>query len=223
MTIAPCIYPKCSDTDGNPILTTLTICDPSRHHYRRNLDRIVLDYIEIATTMPTPITTDINHTRGPQGTPGHPRAWASDTLRHIAEILDGAETSLRDHRHDTPPAPPGTIREARLVNRAWTYLTHHFDDLCTYPGAQATATEVYDTHNHIRRALGHTTITTRLPTACPWCELTTLVRTIDRAANDTISCDNCHHTITDDLYTWFARRELDHLIDTADTPNTATV
>lgn len=218
--IRPCVYPGCSDQDGNPRLTTTAICGPSRRHYARQLDDLVLDYVLIATTMPQPIVTDVSGVRAKRGTPGHPRAWASDTLRQIAEILDGAEDSLRDVVGDTPPAPPGTARESRIVARASQYLRTHFDALCTFPGARDVAAEITDTHRHIRSALGMNRIWYRLPTPCPWCESITLVRTLDRNTTDSISCDGCGKSFTEENFQWYARHLLDRIIDEADTPTT---
>lgn len=223
MTIAPCVYPNCRDHEGNPRLTAITICDYSRTHYRRRLTELVDDFITIATTLPQPIVADINARRGKEGTPGHPRAWASDTLRTVAGTLDGIEDGLRDHLGHTPPAPPGTVREAHVVARAFTYLTAQFDDLCTYPGAEDAAIEVEELTKQIHTALGRNKVVRRLPTPCPECNLATLVRSIDRNLVDSITCDNCGRTINEDHYGLYARMVLDDLIDLADTPTTATV
>lgn len=223
MTIHPCVYPNCRDHEGNPRLTTQTICDYSRNTYRRRLTELADDFITIATTMPQPISSDINTRRGKQGTPGHPRAWASDMLRTIAGTLDGIEDGLRDHLGHTPPAPLGTVREAHIVARAYTYLTAQFEQLCTYPGAEASASSVADLAGQIHRALGRNKEVRRLPTPCPECGLTTLVRTIDRNLVDSITCDNCGRTINEDHYGLYARMVLDDLIALADTPDTATV
>ena len=213
--IRPCAYPACQDHTGNPRLTDQTICTSCRRRYRRLLDDIVLDYVHLATTMPQPtIPEDQTNIRTPKTSFGHPREWASDQLRKIMNTLDGAEDGLRDHQHHTPPAPPGTAREAFIVNRSWTYLTAHFDALCTYPGAEATADNIHEIHSTIRRNLGLGQIHKRLPTPCPDCGLITLTRTLDRATTDQITCDNCHRIIREDHYGLYARMVLDTLLDT---------
>ncbi len=223
MTVRPCIHPGCHDTDGNPRLTDQTICDPCRHHYRATLRRLVLDYINIRTTWPTPARRETTRRTRP-GTSGHPREWASDTLADIAGTLDGIEDGLRDHLTDTPAGAPRVAAEARIVARAYKYLDRHFEALCGYPGAAASVVEITDLHRRIANQLGQNRLHTRLPTPCPTCLHITLVRTIDRNRTDSISCDNCAREIPEDHYGLYARILLDELIAQADddTPDQAT-
>ena len=216
---APCIYPGCRDHNGDPRLTRNTICEPSRRHYRTLLDRLVLDYLELRTSYPKPAPLgEPVRTRRGADTPGHPGQWASDKAREIADALDGASEGLREHLGHLPP-PPRTNAESRVVNGAYRTLVDRFDDLCTYPGAQATATELYDLHGQIRRLLGHNRIRWHLPTPCPDCDLITLVRTVD-IRQDSIECDNCARTIDEQHYGLYARVLLDEILDNHDTPTT---
>lgn len=223
MTVRPCIYPGCRDTDGNPRLTDTTICAPSRVHYRHQLHYLATDYVTIRTTWPTPASDQNTTRRTRPSSSSHPREWASDTLTEIVGVLDATEDAIRDHLGHTPAGPPRTSSEAHIVARAYRYLNDHFNTLCTYPGAEASAVEITDLHRRIRSQLGETRLYTRLPTPCPSCLLTTLVRTLDRDRKDTISCDNCGRQIAEEHYGLYARVLLDELIDQADdTPDEAT-
>ena len=187
--ISPCRYPGCRATDGQPELTRDVICQRSRGHYRWVLDDLAGYYVTIRSTMPSPVavgTTVV--TKNSARSYGHPREWASDTLRAIADTFNGWEDAVRDYRNDGA-APPALVSEPLRVEHGLRYLGNWFDTLCTFPGAGDAALEFHELRRGIRSAMGHTRRLTRLPAPCPECDLLLLVR-IGEDLDDYIECRN---------------------------------
>jgi len=204
MTVAPCTMPRCGGPRGDPELTALGICDPCRRRYRRLLDDLVLDWATLHHTLPAPAAA-----RGPRvrtGRPeyGHPRQWASDLARAIADALDWTSDALRDHLHLTPPPPP-VHDEGRRVAHAWRTLTTSLDALCTFPGAAAAAWELDDLHGQARRGLGLTRARTALPVPCPACGTVPVFREVHPDGADDVTCDACGTRTSDTGYAWWTR------------------
>ena len=215
--VAPCVYPQCRDLAGDPRLTRDTICESCRRRYRRLLDWVVLDWVEVAATMPAPLS-GARAVRAARREFGHPAEWASDTAADVADHLNWAEDGLRDHLGHDPAVHPRHA-EARRVALAHHYLTSWFAELCTYPAAADTAVELCDVHGRVRGALGHTRPVWLLPTPCPQCDLLTLTRSVDRASGDRIDCGNCGNVIEGRHYGLYTRMVLAEMIgaDEADT------
>jgi hypothetical protein len=217
--IAPCCYPGCRDEHGDPRLTRDTICEPSRKHYRKILDRHLLHWVLIRTTMPAP--TVLRGTeklmRVQTREYGHPREWASDTARAIADHLADAHASLAAALgHDGPPWQGHN--ETRRVQVSYLYLTNWFERLCTHPGAAASAVALYELDRDVRRGLGKTDPRRFLPVPCPNpdCKLLGLVREISRDdGKDEVNCHACGEKIPSDRYSWWTRQLLDDMIESA--------
>lgn len=214
--IAPCPYPGCRDLDGNPRLTRDVICEPSRRHYRKILDRLVLHYILLRVTLPQPVPPPGERVmRIVAKEYGHPAEWASDAARAIADQLNEAHDSLSDHLHHDPPPHPGS-REYGRVAHAHHYLTSWFDHLCLYPAAGDTAEALYDLDRNVRSGLGKTDPRRFLPVPCPACEMLGLVRTISLDdGTDSVDCRSCGETIPSERYGWWTRTLLTEMIGEA--------
>lgn len=214
--IGPCKYPGCRDGDGNPRLTRDTICEPSRRHYRKILDRLAEEYVLLRVTLPKPVPPPGERVmRIVAKVYGHPAEWASDTARAVADQLNDAHDSLADHLHHDPPPHPGS-REYGRVAHAHHYLTSWFDRLCTYPGAADTAEALHDLDRHIRRGLGKTDPRSFLPVPCPACDLLGLVRTVSAVdGTDEVTCHACHERIPSERYAWWTRTLIGELVDDA--------
>lgn len=209
--VSPCVYPTCDDGYGNPQLTTDVMCDRCRRHYRRVIDWLVLDYVEIKHSMTKPRFTKPTSVISGEKVYGHPAEWASDTARLIAQTLNWIEDGLREHlSHEPPPHP--LAQERILVNHAYRYLSDHFHDLCTYAAAEDSAVEIHDLHRSNRRALGYTRTAELLPTPCIHCNTRALVRT-----DAHVECRGCGIIIEEDHYGLLARHAIDSLIDAYDT------
>lgn len=215
-TVHPCTNPRCRDQDGNPRLTHHQLCDPCHHRLRRILDRIVIDYVILRSTYPKPTSTQSR--RAPGYTSGHPAQWASDTARHIADLLDATSDAIRDQLNHLPP-PPRQRAETRVVEHAYATLTARTQQLADYPGAGDTLQELEETHHRIRHALGQDRHRVLLPAPCPSCGNLGVTRTIGDDRSDTIQCHNCGRTITEGEYGLYARIIIDDLLDAADNPN----
>lgn len=215
--IGPCRYPGCRDSDGNPRLTRDTICEPSRRHYRKILDRLAEEYVLLRVTLPKPVPPPGERVmRVVAKEYGHPAEWASDTARAVADQLNDAHDSLAEHLHHDPPPHPGS-REYGRVAHAHHYLTSWFDRLCTYPAAADTAEALHDLDRIIRRGLGKTDPRSFLPVPCPSCELLGLVRTVSLTdGTDEVTCHACKERIPSERYAWWTRRLLQELV--VDTP-----
>lgn len=211
-TIAPCVMPGCRDNDGNARLTRDVICESSRRHYARMLDTIVLHYALIKRDMPAPASPPGEKVmRVVARVYGHPREWASDIAREIADQLNDAHDGLADHLHREPPPHPGS-RELGRVSRAYQFLTVNFVDLCRYPAAADTAEALHDLHRRIRSGLGLTDPRRFLPVPCPSCDVLGLVRTLEENGTDRVDCHACGEVIPSDRYAWWTRTLLDETL-----------
>lgn len=214
--LAPCPYPGCRDANGKPQLTRRTICDSSRRHYRRILDRLVLAYLEVRATLPRNQATASEGVavKSPSKEYGHPAEWASDFARLIADQLNEAHDDLADHLTHTP-APHPANRELGKVCAAHRYLTNWFSELCVYPGAIDTAISLCDLDSTVRRGLGTAERRSRLHVPCPSCELLTLTRRIDSTTVDEVSCSNCHYRIPMTQYHVWVRFLMDEILESS--------
>lgn len=215
--ISPCTYPGCRDVNGDPRLTRDIICDPSRRHYSMIIDRLVLHYVLIRTTMPQPVTPPGNQKlmRVQTREYGHPREWASDTARDIADQLSEAHDALAEIV-GMPGPPWHGHNETRRVNLSYRFLTAWFDRLCTMPGAGDTALALYELDRDVRRGLGKTVPRRFLPVPCPACELLGLVRTVTGDdGKDEVNCHVCGEQIPSERYAWWTRTLLDEMIESA--------
>jgi len=210
--ISPCAYPGCRDDDGNARLTREVICEPSRRHYRKILDRLAMHYVVLRMTLPKPVpATRERVMRVVAKEYGHPAEWASDMARAVADQMGEAHDGLADHlRHDPPPHPGS--REYGRVAHAHHYLTSWFERLCEYPAAGDTAEALYDLDRVIRRGLGQTDPRRHLPVPCPGCELLTLVQEIDGAGTDSVECQACGHLIRAEHYGLWTRMLVDDML-----------
>jgi ribosomal protein L37AE/L43A len=213
--VQPCVYPGCDAGEGQPALTTQVMCGRSRRRYRREVDWIVMDYVTLKMTMPAPVKRGGSIRSSNLRSYGHPAEWASDKAAEIAQALNWIEDGLRDHLGYAPPPNPG-VDHNRLVAHAYKLLTDKFDDLCTYPIAGDSATEIHDLHTDVRRLLGQTRFVQRLPTPCPACDTAALVRTVDQ-----IACEECGEVIKPEHYDFMATVILDELITAYDTREAA--
>lgn len=217
-TIAPCVMPGCRDNDGNARLTRDVICESSRRHYARTLDRIVLHYVLIRRDMPAPTAPPGEKVmRIVAKTYGHPAEWASDTARAIADLLNDTHDGLAEHLRREPPPHPGS-RELGRVAAAHAFLTVNFADLCTWPAAADTAEAVHDLNRRIRSGLGLTDPRRFLPVPCPQpsCGLLGLVRTIEEDGTDRVDCHACGEIIPSDRYAWWTRTLLEETLAEVD-------
>lgn len=217
--VSPCTYPGCRDIDGNPRLTRQIICDPSRRHYSTVIDRLVLHYTLIRRDMPQPAAHPGNQRimRVQTRDYGHPREWASDTAREIADQLSEAHDALAEIV-GLPGPPWHGHAETRRVALSHRFLTNWFDKLCTMPGAADTAVALYELDRDVRRGLGKTDPRRFLPVPCPGCELLALVREISLGdGRDEVTCRNpdCGQQIPSERYSWWTRTLLDEMIDGA--------
>lgn len=218
--IGPCLYPGCRDVDGNPRLTRDVICLPSRRHYWTIIDRLVLHYVLIRRDLPAPTPPPGERVMRVQTREyGHPREWASDTAREIADQLSEAHDGLAEYlSHDGPPWQGHD--EARRVVISHHYLTAWFDYLCVMPGAGDTAEALHDLDRQVRSGLGKTDPRRFLPVPCPnqECGLLGLVRTIDGGTGeDRVDCHGCGEVIPAERYSWWTRTLLDEMITANDT------
>lgn len=210
--IGPCGYPGCRDEDGNARLTRDVICEPSRRHYRKILDRLVLHYILLRLTLPKPTSPPGERVmRIVAKEYGHPAEWASDTARAVADQMGDAHDNLAEHLQHDPPPHPGS-REYGRVAVAHHYLTVWFDRLCTMPGSADTAEALYDLDRDIRRGLGKTDPRRHLPVPCPSCELLTLTRSLDSDGTDSVECRSCDHVIRAEHYGLWTRILVDEAL-----------
>lgn len=183
--------------------------------YARLLDQLVLDYILLRQTFPTPITARTRTAPKASREYGHPAQWASDTARAIADCLDATDEALRDHLGHTTP-PPRHRSEARVVNHAYNSLKARIQDLANYPGADAFHEEASHIHHQIRRALGQSRQRKALSLPCPSCDWLPVFRTVYDDRRDTIECHNCGHEIKEQEYGLYARILVDELLAAAE-------
>lgn len=190
-------HPNCRNDHTQPCQT----CHRLTH---TTVDRLVLDYVTLRTQYPSP-----QHSKGRQAprssrSYGHPAAWASDTARTIADILDATSEALRDHLGHLPP-PPRNRAETQVVNHAYQTLTNRIPELCASPGGHDAILEMHDLHQTIRHALGYTPMRQVLPAPCPRCYIVPVFREITTAREDVINCHACGHTIRETEFGLYAR------------------
>lgn len=157
---------------------------------RQTLDWLVLDWILLRTTLPTPPRKETIRRTGRREY-GHPAEWASDKAARITTILNEWHDYLADHRNETPP-PTGS--EQRRLTAAWKYLEPRIEQLCQLVEAEAFE-ELSDLHHDIRRTLGYD----RQPAIwlnieCPACDHRAVFRDLQQ---EKLSCGNCGWTDTD--------------------------
>lgn len=197
MSVAPCVFPRCRDLDGNPRLTEDTICEPCRRRYARTLTWLREDFEYLARELPKPVGGRSG--RGARRVSfGHPAAWASDLKALIAAVFNEVEDELRE-RAGHGAAPGKWVSEAARVQHAYDYLRldARIAELCEGDGAADIAADFADLHNKIRRQLGLTRQIQRLPVPCPGagCQALGLYREVGR-----VWCEICGMTFTDDQY-----------------------
>lgn len=190
----PCGFPRCRDVDGNPRLTTGVFCPGCRNRYQRVLSWLAEDYALIRATMPLPVAGVGVKVRGVSREYGHPAAWASDTLALIANILNAAETRLREF-NGHGPAPLPTVREPDRVQHALTYLADQFNALCEFQDAVNTAEELVELHRLAYIGTGRHRMAEKLPAPCPNCDTLQLVREVGQ-----VSCMECGLRFPDEEY-----------------------
>lgn len=208
--VAPCVFPGCTDIEGNPRLVDSTICEPCRHKYRRTLNWLAMDFVHLKSTLPAPSMGSDSGARyeSPKSKSfGHPAEWASMTCTEIAQALNWAEDGLRDHLEHTPGIHQ-YARESILVAHGYKYLLAQFDVLCVYPAAEDTAAELDELQRRIRSHLGLNKMRQWLPTPCPWCDTALLVRSVGQ-----IDCEGCGKIIEEQFYGWFVGDILDKAIE----------
>lgn len=198
------MYPGCIDTDGNPRLTDLGICKPSRRHYRRVIAWLAEDYATLHAEL------GLLHSAGGEWvqqskTYGHPAEDLSDLKRDIVWKLNGWHDALADHQNHTPPPDPDGHSEARCVHLARNYLLAHHEALCTFDGAPSAAYELHTLHGRIRGMHGWAHRPQQLPTPCPECQLLMMVRTVGWDRSDSIECEACGCQISEGEYGLYAR------------------
>lgn len=215
-TLTPCPYPGCRDMHGKPNFTRQVICDTSRRHYRRVLDRLVLGYLEIRATLPKPSAGKPDGTviRSSKKEYGHPAEWASDLARLIADQLNEAHDGLADYMHHTPAPHPGN-RETGKVACAHRYLSNWWSELCTYPAAADTAIALVDLDRKVRSGLGRSTPRRGLHIPCPECELLTLTRRMD-VEESGVDCAGCGKHILEHEYGAWVRGLMDNILESSE-------
>ncbi|MFJ4653884.1 hypothetical protein ACIP5Y_21685 [Nocardia sp. NPDC088792] len=207
--IRPCTYPNCGGRDSDPALTGLGMCEHCQAQFARLLGRLVVDWVNLATNLPTPAQR-ARERRSSQQVYGHPAEWASDTAAEIATVLNETHDALADYLIQSPAPHPGTGELVR-VRAAWNFLECRIPDLAMYPGGEDAAIEMIDLHGKIRSRLGLNRARQILPTPCPSCELRTLFRSVD-AHTDSIECGACGHVIREDHYPFYTRLVLDTIL-----------
>lgn len=174
MKVAPCVYPSCSGDEGQPVLTSLTVCDDCRHRLRRLLDDVALDYARLKRYMPKPAPSGTGGGGGGQKSFGHPAEWASSTAQDIARNLNEIHDDLADVLGATPAPHPGTD-EAGQVARAHRFLVANFPALCTASVLDWAAVVWSESHTGVMRSLGMTRMVKRLAAPCPTCGVCAMV------------------------------------------------
>ncbi|MBM4487436.1 hypothetical protein GS982_13015 [Rhodococcus hoagii] len=186
----------------------------TEYRLRLHMYWLILDWVNLATNLPTPARRGAAGRAAPTREYGHPAEWASDTSALIAATLHGWHDALAEHRGETPPPSIATAESVRVA-AAWHYLDPRAQALLDYAGEDP-ADEIRELHNKIRSALGHTRPRHVLPTPCPRadCGLRTLTRTTGMAGQpDFILCEVCGYAIRDGDYPGLIRAALDTIID----------
>ncbi len=178
------------------------------------LDRLLLDYVELRTNYPSPITTRTRTAPKSSREYGHPAQWASDTARAIADCLDATDEALRDHLGHLPP-PPRDRAENRVVAHAYKSLKARIEPLADFPGTEAFWEEGREIHHTIRRQLGKTRQRRGLDLPCPNCRIIGMRRTVYDDRRDIIDCPHCNYEIKEQEYGLYARILVDELLESA--------
>ncbi|MFE3051587.1 hypothetical protein [Nocardia sp. NPDC059236] len=187
------------------------MCEPCQRRLARLLGWLVLDWVNLATHLPTAVARLQAIRSSSERVYGHPAEWASDMSAEIAAKLNGAHDALADHLGETPPPHPG-VTEHRRIRAAWTYLECRIPELALYDETGDITAELVELHNKIRARLGLTRPRQLLPTPCPACELRTLYRTVAQYS-DSVECGHCGHVIREAHYSFYARVVLDTILD----------
>jgi hypothetical protein len=208
--IAPvCNWPDCT----NP---ARGLCRGHQKALAQLLDQLATDYLTIRATMPKPTGKGRTAPRGSR-TYGHPAAAASDTCAQIADTLDGASESVRDHLGHLPP-PPRRRAENRVMAHAHKTLTARLDTLGNFPGATDTIQEMRDARKAAGKLLGIGSNRIAIRTACPDCGIVPVFRVVGFDRTDRIMCDadGCEWVVNSDHYGLYLRMVIDDWIDKSD-------
>lgn len=204
MSIGPCVYPGCRDLDGNPRLTRDTICEQSRFHYRRTLDRLVEHWVLLRELMPQPTSTGLQVvvSRG-EKIFGHPAEWASDSAAAIVRQFGDSHAGLAEQLgHDVVIPPDHAAEEVRL-KAAHAYVANWFDELCRYDYAAVDAEEYARLNRSILTGLGHTDRKERVSgVPCPSCDMLTLARIVTVDGERSVECQSCGALPAADYQAW---------------------
>lgn len=176
----------------------------------RDLALVVLDWVELHTTMPAPVAGERGR-RSPVTSWGHPREWASDMKARITDTLRDFRDDLAEDLGDTRPT---ATDETCTIRAAWDYLEcrTNTEALFDHPGRPDFHKTIRDIHQQIQNALGTTRRHEWLPTPCPGCNL----RTLFRADTGQIDCGTCGTEMKDEHYPIYTRRALDAVLESAD-------
>jgi hypothetical protein len=210
VSIGPCAYPRCNDGEGNPVLTSLGICDDCRIRYVQVLHWLAEDYALLRSTLPSPAIRGVRVRTSTRQEFGHPAEWASDEARSIALLVNQVEDGIREYDGQDPASHPG-IYQDRLAHQGFVYLNLHFELLCTYPAAGAAAEAIVDKHRTIRAGLGHTRQADKLPTPCPRCNTVGLVSLGGNRA--VIECQACGHRVRPEHYEYLTKLAADNAVE----------
>jgi hypothetical protein len=198
---------------------------------RRTLYWLALDWIQLASTMPSAAPRTVRRWELARHSNvrdyGHPAEWASTKAAEIVDKMTSWHDYLAEHRTETQPRRKkmavnddgddvwayAVTQKQRLV-AAWKYLEPRCEQLVELVDADALK-ELPDLHYGIRRTLGASTPKYTLPIPCPnnECGLRTLVR-VQGISQDFISCDACGYTIKAAHYPLLIRMTLDAFLTT---------
>ncbi|MFC3299622.1 hypothetical protein FJV46_10615 [Arthrobacter agilis] len=212
MSTGPCTYPRCTDGEGNPVLTSLGICDNDRIRYGQVIRWLADDYATLRLGLPSPTIRGVRVRTTTREEFGHPAEWASDEARSIALLLNQIEDGLREYSGQEPADHPGIFQD-RLALQGFAYLALHFESLCTYPEAGTAATAIVDKHRTIRAGLGYTRQADKLPTPCPKCNTVGLVSLGGNRA--VIECQACGHRVRPEHYEYLTKVAAETAITTS--------
>lgn len=222
--IRPCAFPKCDNGAGDPRLTMNGICDGCRLRYRRLLDWIVQDYIDLAKRMPKPQAPVKSETRTQVTSYGHEREWASDALRKIATLFRDAESYVREDAGERVVLK--SKRERVAVREAFEYLTAgtvvgdvdslhtvRFDRLCRMQMSGDMADDMASLHRRIRSLTGRSIVSERLDYVCPRCAVPRSIVRWPGGGKDYMQCDSCGEVIEEKYYGLHALIALQNMYD----------
>lgn len=211
MSIGPCAYPRCNDGEGNPVLTSLGICDDDRVRYAQVLKWLADDYATLRIGLPSPSIRGVRVRTSANESFGHPAEWASDEARSIALLVNQIEDGIREYGGQDPASHPGTYQD-RLALQGFAYLALHFELLCTYTEASTAAAAIVDKHRTIRAGLGYTRQADKLPTPCPKCNTVGLVSLGGKSTS--IECQACGHRVRPEHYEYLTKMAADAALST---------